>query len=84
MEKHQHKMYDLGERDLEDLKMQKNLEINNTETRPLPPADRSFTSPETPAVGWVLDSVRNSTKYHSQEVSLEDMMDKGTTFFFIF
>lgn len=47
MEKDQHKTYDLGETALENLKMQNNLEINNTETRPLSPADRSFTSPET-------------------------------------
>lgn len=50
MEKDQHKRYDLGQTDLENLKMQKNLEMNNTATGPLPPAERLFTSPETLAV----------------------------------
>lgn len=50
MEKDQHKRYDLGETDLENLKIHKNMEINNAATGPLRPAGRLFTSPETLAV----------------------------------
>ena len=50
-------MYKLGAKDLENLRMKRNSELNNTETGPLSPVGRLFTPPETLAVSeYALES----------------------------
>lgn len=52
-------MYNLGAKDLENLRMKRNSELNNTETGPLSPAGRLFTPPDTLAVSeYALESCK--------------------------
>lgn len=49
MEKESHETDNMGTKDLEILKMHRNLELNNTERVPLLSVGRLVASPETPA-----------------------------------